>query len=563
MVARQKIIFSLVFLICLLIQIAPLVKSGLNYDFGIGFWGAMGHDGIWHLSLTSFIHNPFSITLPMFHGLKLQGYHPLYNLLIAAIHHLSHIPVNYLIFQVFPIFSAVVFSYLSFSLGKKLTQSFSGGILLLLLNTLNNSLGWIVTLIRSGQLSGESLFWSMQSPSNQINPPFQLSLILLLILAHLLYDYWHQPQPRFTSGLVLFLILTLLPVTKVYSAPFAFALVASLAAFEWYTYQRKFLVKVLSFSLISAILVFAIYNQNSSGLISLHPFWFTNSLIESADRLYLPQLANARYTLESAGGFSPRWWTIELFCLATFIVGNFAWRLIFLFQNPLKLPLFDWFLLSQIVLSILIPTLFIQQGTSWNTIQFLYYGLFIANIAQLLYLARLPKGPVRSLIVTVMILVNLPPLVGSLPQYLDKTPPTAISQAELAALTFLSQQPPGIVLTLPYDPYSKSAFTTTPLPLYTYTTTSYVSAYSLHPTLIEDEMNLSNSGVNYQSLLADSQKFFQQKNIYQDRGFLVNNQIDYIYLPESTAKDFPLDTKNLYLKSIYQQPGGTIYQVLR
>ena len=30
-----------------------MVKSGLVYDYGMGFWGPNGHDGVWHVSLAS------------------------------------------------------------------------------------------------------------------------------------------------------------------------------------------------------------------------------------------------------------------------------------------------------------------------------------------------------------------------------------------------------------------------------------------------------------------------------------------------------------------------------
>ena len=50
-IAIKKIIFSILFLICLFIQVLPVLRSGLKSDNGISFWGPNGHDGIWHLSL--------------------------------------------------------------------------------------------------------------------------------------------------------------------------------------------------------------------------------------------------------------------------------------------------------------------------------------------------------------------------------------------------------------------------------------------------------------------------------------------------------------------------------
>jgi hypothetical protein len=150
-----------------------------------------------------------------------------------------------------------------------------------------------------------------------------------------------------------------------------------------------------------------------------------------------------------------------------------------------------------------------------------------------------------------------------LPNYLGKIPPAALFTDELKALDFLSQQPPGTVLTVPYDRYLRSSFTSTPIPLYAYETTAYVSAYSKHPTFLEDEMNLNNSGYQYDSRRQSSIAFFQQKNIFQDRGFLVNNQIDYIYITGLQREIFPLSISDLFLDKIFDNNYSLIYKVQR
>jgi len=65
---KKKIIFIFIFLFCLFIQVIPVIRSGLLYEYGIGFWGPNGHDGIWHLSLINHISNALKINLPIFAG---------------------------------------------------------------------------------------------------------------------------------------------------------------------------------------------------------------------------------------------------------------------------------------------------------------------------------------------------------------------------------------------------------------------------------------------------------------------------------------------------------------
>jgi hypothetical protein len=275
-------------------------------------------------------------------------------------------------------------------------------------------------------------------------------------------------------------------------------------------------------------------------------------MIESSDRFYLPRVANMRYTLESSGKIGPRLVAYYLIATAIFFMGNFAWRL---------LALKEFFINKSIFISILIcsliPLFFIQQGTSWNTIQFLYYALFLANIPLAIFLSR------HSKMAYLIIILNLFPLIGSLPNYLGKIPPTAISNSEISALNFLKQQPLGTVLTYPYDAYLKKSLYSTPLPIYAYETTSYVAAYSGHLTFLEDEMNLENSGYDGASRRQTSLDFFAQKNQFIDRGFLVNNKIDYIYL---TKNNFPPDyifSPQMYLEKVFDNPEIAIYKVKR
>ena len=89
---NQKIIFVIIFVICLFIQVIPVIRSGLTYHYGIGFWGPNGHDGIWHLSLINHISNPLEINMPVFSGEKLKNYHPLFDILINSPVFFFHLP---------------------------------------------------------------------------------------------------------------------------------------------------------------------------------------------------------------------------------------------------------------------------------------------------------------------------------------------------------------------------------------------------------------------------------------------------------------------------------------
>ncbi len=132
---KQKIIFSLVFLICFLFQILTVFRSGLNYDYGIGFWGPNGHDAVWHLSLINHIANPFKIKLPIYSGELLNNYHPFYDILIALFSKITFINSSIWYFQIFPILSTIILLVTSYKIGYKITNKFSGGLILIFLNS--------------------------------------------------------------------------------------------------------------------------------------------------------------------------------------------------------------------------------------------------------------------------------------------------------------------------------------------------------------------------------------------------------------------------------------------
>ncbi|MBP9817920.1 hypothetical protein KBC75_04200 [Candidatus Shapirobacteria bacterium] len=549
----QKIIFSLVFVVCLAVQILPVVRSGLTYQYGIGFWGPNGHDGIWHLSLINNLDNPLKISLPPMAGENLSNYHPFFDILISLLVQTTHIPGNLWLFQIFPVVSTIIFLWLSFQVARKITGKFSGGIYFMCLNSFANSLGWLITLVRGQGLGGESLFWAMQSASNQINPPYLLSIIFILWLIYLLPP--KVSRLSISSAIQIFTILSLLPITK------AYAIVPGLLIFGIYSLNAYFkkiyqpaIILILSF--FSLLLVFQYYNPNSSGLLSLSPFWFTKSLVESVDRLYLPKIANQLHLLFS---FSPTTFFKLFFAYSLsfllFIIGNFSFRLIGFYKLDIKKSWTNQALLISIVVLILIPTLFIQKGTAWNTIQFVYYALFLGNLLLAKQLIALPR------LAILVLLINFISNYSSFQNSLGNPPPAYISTAETSALNFLQQLPPGTVLTVPYDKYLKNSFTSTPIPLYAYETTSYVSAYSQHPTFVDDYMNLANSGYNYQDRLRDSLQFFKQENIFSDRGFLLNNHLEYIYLTGLQKNKLSLNINNLYLTKVYENSESIIYQV--
>lgn len=551
-VAKKPVLIILLIL-ATFFQSLPLIRSGLMYDYGLAFWGPSGHDMIWHLALSQQAQNPLSIVHPTYSGETLQNYHPFYNILVNFFHQLTNIDYSLITFQVFPVLFSFLLAYLSYLLGKKLFKSHKAGLLLLFFNSFASSFGWIISFVKNRDFYGESTFWAMQSASNQSNPPYALSLIFILSGLLLLLN-----KPKSTLNyLLLFLLSLLIPITKAYAAFLWFPL---LFLFSLKPTLKKSQKSLLFFfvTTISSYLVFSYYNSSSSSLFEFNPFWFVHTLIDSPDRLYLPKLSSYRFNLPSSIG--PRLLIIEAFSLALFIIGNYALRLLALFKS--KEIAKDTKLRNLSLVSIflfLIPLFFTQKGNTWNSIQFIYYSLFLFNILLVNFLYQ-NKTKILLLVVIIITLIGN---IGTYQSYFGNPAPASLPKSEVEALDFLKTQDKGVILSYPYDKEARKNFQKAPLPLYAYETTSYISAYTGFTSYLADEMNLEISNYDWQSRRKASLDFFKQESEFEDRGFLVNNQIDYIYLINSQYDQNTLRLTEMSLIPIYKNDKITVYKVNR
>ena len=165
------------------------------------------------------------------------------------------------------------------------------------------------------------------------------------------------------------------------------------------------------------------------------------------------------------------------------------------------------------------------------------------------------------MVILILLISNLGS-IATIKDYLGNPPPSAIPTKEVEALNFLKDQPIGNILTYPYDKYKKDQLgLNTPIPTYLYETTAYVSAFSNKTIFLEDEMNLDITGFDWESRRDNSLEFFTTNNEYLARGFLINNQIDYIYLVGD--QKINLNESQLQINQIFDNGQVKIYQVQR
>ncbi len=542
-----------------LFQSLTMIRSGLHYAFGLGFWGPNGHDGIWHLALINQLKN-FSLSNPVFSGTKLTNYHFGFDLLVAVLSLLTKIKPISLYFQILPPIMAFLTGILTYKFVKKWSSSKKAAWWATFFVYFGGSWGWLLG-------KGESTFWANQSISSLINPPYVLSLIVLLFGLIKLFDYFKNPNKK--NLIICSLLFGILIQVKVYAGiialgSFGFLLIINLI---FHRRQSKEIFPLFLLSFLITLILFLPFNLKASSLLVFSPLWFSRTMLSFSDRLGWFKLENARLAYLNSGKWL-KWLLAEGLALFIFIFGNLGTRIIGFFYGGLlgklkkEISQIEIFLFSSLVVSLTIPLLFIQKGNPWNTIQFFYYFQFFMAIFAGVTLGKFfnKTGKFKIIVISIaLIALTLPTTVVTLRNdYLPSRPPSRISVEELEALSFLENQPKGVVLSYPFDSAWKSKFSE-PKPLYAYETTAYISALSGKSLFLEDEMNLQITGFDWQTRKEQSIKFFSTSDPLWAEQFIGENKIKYFYLIKGQKTN--LKVEDLGVEKIFENGEVGIFGV--
>jgi hypothetical protein len=556
-----------------------MVKSGLKYSYGMGFWGPNGHDGIWHIALSESLARG-SWQMPMFAGETIKNYHIGFDLILAWISKLTLIPVHTLYFQILPPILALsigVSVYKFVYIWKKSTlEAFWATFFVYF----GGSFGWIVTLLRDGKIGGESMFWSQQSVSSLVNPPFAMSLVILFVgLIFLIKGIRSSSKKQLVISTFLFGILIQI---KVYAG--ILILTSLFVAGLWRMIKRKgiSLMKVFLGGAIISIILFSPMGSDAGKTVIYQPFWFLETMMGVSDRLNWPRFYQAMMAYKQGSIWLK---SVVAYSLAflIFVIGNMGMRILSVgwlwkkLRNIRKIIYIDTILVTIILTGILAPTFFVQSGTPWNTIQFMYYSLIFAGILTGIwlgsYLERVKNvnssmydmmiyHTKRYLLPFVLMLLTIPTTAGTLYYvYLPSRPPAKVSIEELEALGFLRAQPTGVVLTYPYDKVlADQAVGNPPRPLYLYESTAYVSAFSDKPVYLEDEVNLDITGYDWRQRHESELEFYQSLDQQFVWDFLRQNNITYVYWVDDQRATLGED--QLGIEKIYENSRVNVYKVI-
>lgn len=558
--SKTTLILAVVIVLGTIFQSLPLIRSGWVYDFGVGFWGPLGHDGIWHQALIGQLIKQVPPQNPVFAGEMLSNYHYFFDLLVAETVRLSQIPVMDLLYRFYPLTFSVLLGFGTYFLVTKMTGSKIAALISLYFVYFAGSFGWIVEFIRERHFGGESAFWVNQPVSMNLNPPFAISLLIVIAVVLIIYNF--KERKHWLAAVLLAILAGSVIEFKVYAGVIVLGAVFVLAIWEVFKNRDFALFKVFFISVLVAGGVFLPQNKGAGDLLVWSPFWFVNSMIDFPDRVGWTRLSSAREAYFARGEWF-KFLSAQTLALSIFIIGNLGLRFIGLF--PMISGVKDKFgkdagftlVVLMLSASLAIPLIFIQKGNPWNTIQFMYYFIYFvalfSGVALISVLSKLPKGLVWGVIVVILLIAPINAVV-TFRSAMYPSPPSRLTLPELEALNVLEGLPDGTVLTLPFDKSMRSKLSD-PYPLFAYETTAYVSGFSGKTVFVEDEIQNEIFQTDFRKRLAATNNFFQTSN----RTFLETQGIRYIYLLKSKGRG--VDPVNLKLEKIYENPEVLIYEV--
>ena len=571
-VFTNKILLVLLFL-GILIQGFINFPSGFWYKEGIHFWSSQGHDGLWHVSLMEEIKRNFPPGNPLYPGHGMQNYHYASDILMGEFYRLFSFfnPLD-LYFRYYPVLFSFLIGLNSFVFARRkwdLLTAYWG----VFFAYFCGSFGYIYLILKGRfPLGGETVFWASQNNTILGNPPHALAIIVLTMIFFLLL-LWQKDRKNNWRNLI-FLLGAGLMTFKVSSGA---VLVAGLiGAGTWLIIKEKrfslfrlgVILAITNFSLLKVI------SPSAESFLIFEPLWFPRTMM-------VAKLDNVEWILKKQHYLSIGNWKcwlriiqLELTAISIFIVGNSGARLIGLVgcwrSFKKKINAVDVFLGVGMAASLGVILLFVQKGITYNLIQFMqiYFHIFgfYAAAGVVYLLGRLKRNRAKILLGLAVVLLAVPTAIGNLFEFYgpDRKPLARVSWAEVEAFDWVKNNTPqdALLLTKPFSGNAHFQYSSLPLPIYSWYSTSYVFVFSNRYAFLTGEEQLEITGYDYHEDLEAARDFFTQKDYDFNRRFLDQRKIDYIYLHKDEIIE-PINEETNGLKLVFENNDAKIYQVIK
>lgn len=445
--------------IFIFLSLSLIVTNGLTNCW----WGTCGlsigqwhmHDALWHVSMAKIAFRSWPFTHPFYAGAPLVGYNYGLDLILFGLTKIGLSPLLSF-FQILPTLAAILYVGMVVIVTQKSAESRSEQNATAFFLFFGNSFAYLATLWAShtlfyASLRGFPVVTSIQPTMMFLNVQYALSLPVLLMGIYLI-----KHSSRVSSVLWLIALAAVITGLKFYGGV-VFALVTGGMITVRLVQREQVSLRLLqllglALGLALARLLFYAGAGGDGFPFAFAPLAIAHVLIDDPLLFYNHSWTLARYYLYEHGGLrSPRLLALESWTLLLFALMNFGTRLIGLgvfLDRKLRTHLStdDLIITFVAATTFAIPVFFVQDGGWYNTMQFLYYGIFLASFPAGKVVSALATARARRWgrsIVVILILLTLPNAFEQL-RFLTAAQ-NVIPASEVAVLTKLAKAPQGTV----------------------------------------------------------------------------------------------------------------------
>ena len=523
----KTILVIMVFILGIAGQMAIISPSGIFQNGDLVFWSSHGHDGAWHIALMEEIKRGWPFQNPIFAGEKLTNYHFFSDIAPAMVSRYLPISNLNLYFRIFPFFYSLFLGASAYFLTKKITKSYSASIWATIFTYFAGSFGFIVTYLKNKTIGGESIFWASQPQSASGNPPQIISDFLLLssIYFILLLTQQKDRKKRRIIYAICVPFLGTIASFKIYAGVVLLGAVFIVGIWQLIK-ERK--LKLLVLSMVSGILALILYLPNTSGSASFlifEPWWYIRTMIVEPSRLNLLDWELRRQTYIYEHNWK-RVIFLEGVGFLIFFFGNLGMRFIGLWDfikshNIIKVT---------IVLSLLLPLLFLQKGVASNTSQFLQYFVLLFGI-----LAGITTSKIAAkfkFLIPIIFLIMIPTQIGLLYEFYSRPAFAKVSSYELKTLSYIRENTSkdAVLVTPPYNQYLNLGGVTPNI--WDWFDTAYVSALSSRRTYFDDYEQVDIMGYDGKARLETKRIIFENESVDKVKNAFLLSNANILYFPK-------------------------------
>lgn len=541
-------LIATVFVVGILGQMAVIAPSGIKNQSGdILFWSAHGHDGPWHIALMEEMkkampagRQDLSLENPVYAGEKLVNYHFFSDVAPAIVS--KYLPISNfdLYFRIFPLIYSIFLGVSAYFLTKKLTKDPPNGeasknapIWAVFFTYFAGSFGYLIQ-------KGESVFWATQPQSSSGNPPQIISDFLFLSAIYFVISFMKEKNKLSKKYYFLanILILGSISAFKIYAGVVILLSVGIVALWRFIKNKK---IDLLIVTFISGVIALALYlpnSSNSTSFLIFEPWWYIRTMIVEPSRLNLLDWELRRQTYIYEHNWKRVVW-LEGLGFLIFFFGNLGMRFLGLLEFLKTHAIIKW----SIIISLVLPLLFLQKGVASNTSQFLQYFLLLFGVLSGIAVSKLTKK--FKILIPVIVLLAIPTQINLLKDFYSRPAFAKISGDEVNALQFIknNSNEDDVILTPPYDENLNTGEVTPPI--WDWFDTAYVSALSSRRTYFDDYEQIDIMGYDKETRYKIKKEIFETKNLEKFRGLFNSTKANILYFPKMLRPNTDLEKAGL------------------